>query len=366
MFNPSQYIVPSTEPKPVAQIPEEKGIHYIEAKNQFEPMEEGMGILQANDEWLNIDFLNVNEDETEWDPTPNEWQMIKEDDPLDYVTLPLLFMEYEQDVAHDRATPRPFGQPPENLENLSGNDEFCPQNYIINDLLPKPVVHIPNKPCVSIIQGLWENDNTVNLLVGGEEWTVRKAALEEGIIGVDLWACEIVEELGEALTATRLDKGKRKAETNLTDLYDDYVELWDEAYTKLVNHVTRSGRVYQPLNLQAGGPSHLIKNGLFNPVVQNNIHEEDVIQRQLAKILVAVSIWGLLSQSCAHRQKLIQMLSRMETAPETTPKDMVALLTPLLSKHAITFIEADVDTPIWPDDYFKSHLGDHPDDEWIQ
>ncbi len=24
---------------------------------------------------------------------------------------------------------------------------------------------------------------------------------------------------------------------------------------------------------------------------------------------------------------------------------------------------ASVDTPIWPNDYFKSHLGDHPDDE---
>ncbi|KAG5544360.1 hypothetical protein RHGRI_016943 [Rhododendron griersonianum] len=72
-------------------------------------MEKGMGIFQAYDEWLNIDFMNVNDDESKWDPTPNEWQMIKEDDPLDYVTLPLLFMEYEQDVALDRASPRPFG-----------------------------------------------------------------------------------------------------------------------------------------------------------------------------------------------------------------------------------------------------------------
>ncbi|KAI8559485.1 hypothetical protein RHMOL_Rhmol04G0177500 [Rhododendron molle] len=55
-----------------------------------------------------------------------------------------------------------------------------------------------------------------------------------------------MEELGEAMTATWLDKGKHKAETDLTDLYDDYVELWDEAYTKLVNHVTRSSCVYLP------------------------------------------------------------------------------------------------------------------------
>ncbi|KAI8530023.1 hypothetical protein RHMOL_Rhmol11G0021800 [Rhododendron molle] len=87
-------------------------------------MGEGSGIFQANNERLNVDFTNINEDEPEWDPTPNEWQMIKEDDPLDYVTLPLLFMEYKQDVTHDRASPRPFGQPPENLENLAGMTSF--------------------------------------------------------------------------------------------------------------------------------------------------------------------------------------------------------------------------------------------------
>ncbi|KAG5553081.1 hypothetical protein RHGRI_011070 [Rhododendron griersonianum] len=109
--------------------------------------------------------MNVNNDEPKWDSTPNEWQMIKEDDPLDYVTLPLLFMEYEQD------------------------------------------------------------DDAINLWVGEEEWTVGKAALEERIIGDDLWAYETVEELGEALNVARLDKGKRKVETDLTDLYDEYVEL---------------------------------------------------------------------------------------------------------------------------------------------
>ncbi|KAI8559483.1 hypothetical protein RHMOL_Rhmol04G0177500 [Rhododendron molle] len=190
--------------------------------------------------------MNIDEDEPEWDPTPNERQMIKEDDPLDYVTLALLFMEYEQDVARDRASPRPFGQPQENLENLCKNDEICPQRYVMNDLRPKSVTHIPDEPCVSVIQGLWEDDDTVDLGVGGEEWIVGRAALEEGLIGDDLWACETMEELGEAMTATWLDKGKHKAETDLTDLYDDYVELWDEAYTKLVNHVTRSSCVYLP------------------------------------------------------------------------------------------------------------------------
>lgn len=149
-FNPSQYIVPLTKPRPIAQIPEEGGVHYVKdmeyewtikwgtlvdewlereageiyAENQPEPMGDSLGIFQVNDEWLDIDVININEDEPEWDPMPNEWQMIKKDDPLDYVTLLLLFMEYEQDVTHDRASPQPFGQPQKNLENSAGTMSF--------------------------------------------------------------------------------------------------------------------------------------------------------------------------------------------------------------------------------------------------
>lgn len=87
----------------------------------------------------------------------------RKEDPLDYVTLPLLFTNYEYESVHNQADPRLFEQPPENLENFFGNAEFCPQNYIISDLLSKPVVHIPDVPRVSVIQVLWEENNTVNL-----------------------------------------------------------------------------------------------------------------------------------------------------------------------------------------------------------
>ncbi|KAI8530375.1 hypothetical protein RHMOL_Rhmol11G0053200 [Rhododendron molle] len=86
-----------------------------------------------------------------------------------------------------------------------------------------------------------------------------------------------MEELEEALNAAQLDKGKRKVESDLSKSYDDYIELWDEAYPKLVNPVTRSRLGYQPSNLQAGGPSCLVYNGLFSPAFQRNVLEEDVI-----------------------------------------------------------------------------------------
>ncbi|KAF7147196.1 hypothetical protein RHSIM_Rhsim03G0128500 [Rhododendron simsii] len=183
--------------KPIVQEPKEDGVHYIEdveyewtikrgdlvdewlereaaelhAENQLEPGNEIMGALQVDDEWLiaHVDHTNVNNAEWEWDPTPNKWQMIEKEDLLDYVTLPLLFTNYEYEFAHDRASLRLFRQPPENLEDFFRNVEYCPQICIISDLLPKSIVHIPNMPCISVIQGLWEDDDTVDLYVEREE-----------------------------------------------------------------------------------------------------------------------------------------------------------------------------------------------------
>ncbi|KAG5540637.1 hypothetical protein RHGRI_020758 [Rhododendron griersonianum] len=64
-----------------------------------------MGALQDDNEWLlaHVDQLDAvnNEAEWEWDSAPNEWQMMEENDPLDYVTLPYLFAEYEYELARN-------------------------------------------------------------------------------------------------------------------------------------------------------------------------------------------------------------------------------------------------------------------------
>ncbi|KAI8547233.1 hypothetical protein RHMOL_Rhmol07G0179300 [Rhododendron molle] len=57
-------------------------------------------------------------------------------------------------------------------------------------------------------QDLWGDDDAIDLWVGGEEWTFGKATFD---IGDDLWACETLEELGEALTTTRTRQRKAQS-----------------------------------------------------------------------------------------------------------------------------------------------------------
>ncbi|KAG5544382.1 hypothetical protein RHGRI_016960 [Rhododendron griersonianum] len=89
-----------------------------------------MGAFQINDELL-MAYVDHEDDgnqgEWEWDPTPNEWQVIEETNPLDYVTLPLLFTNYEYEFASDQASQRLFGQSPENLDDFFGNAQFWEQ-----------------------------------------------------------------------------------------------------------------------------------------------------------------------------------------------------------------------------------------------
>ncbi|KAF7135338.1 hypothetical protein RHSIM_Rhsim08G0127500 [Rhododendron simsii] len=105
----------------------EKEAEELHAQNQPEPGNEIMGALQINDDWLMayVDHTDHdNEEEWEWIPTPNEWQMLEETDPLDCVTLPLLFTNYEYELTYDQTSQRRFGQPPENLEDFFGNVQF--------------------------------------------------------------------------------------------------------------------------------------------------------------------------------------------------------------------------------------------------
>lgn len=155
-FNPNHYIVSETDLKPIVQVPNDSEVNFLEGmvcewtvkwgdlvdewlereatelhvRNLLEPGNEIRGALQNNDEWLMayVDHESDNNQvEWEWDPKPNEWQMMEEIDSLDYVTLPLLFTNYEYECAYDQPGLRLFGQPPENLEDLFGNivkDEY--------------------------------------------------------------------------------------------------------------------------------------------------------------------------------------------------------------------------------------------------
>ncbi|KAI8559886.1 hypothetical protein RHMOL_Rhmol04G0210600 [Rhododendron molle] len=78
------------------------------------------------------------------------------------------------------------------------------------------------------------------------------------------------------------------------------------------------------------------------PVVPSDIPKEDVIQKQLERIPNAVSFWGLISSSKEHHEKLFAALAHLKVPTDITPKAMIALILPLLSRHFVTFTERDL------------------------
>ncbi|KAI8565938.1 hypothetical protein RHMOL_Rhmol02G0000700 [Rhododendron molle] len=230
------------------------------------------------------------------------------------------------------------------------------------------IVDLNSKP---LPEDLWDVDKVVDIQMGNEVWTVNSALVDAGFWdspfvtnpGVPFeeaaaqdptfWEGLVLQDLETALkqdspaTVASVDKGKRKmAEipTDFWDFDDKATSWWDIA------NVTRSGRVFQPPNLQAGSSS--------NPPIQrpavpaaaqrsilpahNEVPAESAIQRQLEKIPAAVSVWGLIASSKEHREGLSLALSRITVPTDITPEAMIALVLPLLSKHFVTFTEKDL------------------------
>ncbi|KAI8574669.1 hypothetical protein RHMOL_Rhmol01G0372300 [Rhododendron molle] len=136
------------------------------------------------------------------------------------------------------------------------------------------IVDLNSKP---LPEDLWDVDKVVDIQMGNEVWTVNSALVDAGFWdspfvtnpGVPFeeaaaqdptfWEGLVLQDLETALkqdspaTVASVDKGKRKmAEipTDFWDFDDKATSWWDIA------NVTRSGRVFQPPNLQAGSSSN--------------------------------------------------------------------------------------------------------------
>ncbi|KAI8555714.1 hypothetical protein RHMOL_Rhmol05G0196300 [Rhododendron molle] len=219
-------------------------------------------------------------------------------------------------------------------------------------------------------EDLWDVNKVVDIQMGNEVWTVNSALVDAGFWDSPFvtnpgmpfeeaaaqdpafWEGLVLQDLETALkqdspaTVASVDKGKRKmAEipTDFWDFDDNTTSWWDIA------NVTRSGRVFQPPNLQAGSSSSPPVQKLVVPAAQRNVlsmHNEvpveNVIQRQLERIPAAASVWGLIASSKEHREGLSLALSRVTVPTDITPEAMVALVLPLLSKHSVMFTERDL------------------------
>ncbi|KAI8572224.1 hypothetical protein RHMOL_Rhmol01G0181600 [Rhododendron molle] len=177
-------------------------------------------------------------------------------DPLDETSLACLFQEEETVEEIDLMNPRMFsGLNARTIVNLTRNSDaldhaldylFLPQEYIIEEFFPKPVVKIPDEPniCVLDPENLWGKSELVNVWIDGEELTVNKAMLDEGSLQAgnsnnnnssnnvnfwnsleenSIWHALEMETLNETLEKTALDKGKRKAD----ECDFDFSDFWE-------------------------------------------------------------------------------------------------------------------------------------------
>ncbi|KAI8568357.1 hypothetical protein RHMOL_Rhmol02G0191800 [Rhododendron molle] len=200
---------------------------------------------------------------------------------------------------------------------------------------------------------LWANTEVVNIKVGNEEWTVNKTVMEaERWKPEDLWDDLVIADLTANLQDTTIGN-KRKT---LADLWSE------ESKYRQIDHLTRSGRVYQPPNLQIGESSNPAAPGPSDPFttpVENTFrpfdppakepsrlekNPEGMIKRQLEQTQAKMSVWNVLVHSTRHHEGLIQVLSQLKVPSAIIPDELVALIKTIPIKHAITFTDRDLPT----------------------
>ncbi|KAI8537836.1 hypothetical protein RHMOL_Rhmol09G0055000 [Rhododendron molle] len=147
-------------------------------------------------------------------------------------------------------------------------------------------------------------------------------------------------------STTAADKGKHKLGEVPADLWDVNEDPQVVPTSGNVHNITRSGRIFQPANLQTGTSSNP-SNPRNDPIpfprsAPLELPSTDLIQKQLERIPAAISIWGLICSSREHRQMLCHALSRLEIQADITPEAMMSLILPPTSKHTVVFTDKDL------------------------
>ncbi|KAI8529876.1 hypothetical protein RHMOL_Rhmol11G0008600 [Rhododendron molle] len=203
---------------------------------------------------------------------PNERRQLGSFNPLvDKLSEVVRKFHHENDPTHN-IVPVKEPRPCVALEDdclVMAIDEVPADLWDINDIIDLNSNPLP--------EDLLDVDKVVDIQMGNEVWTVNSALVDAGFwdspfvtnSGVPseeaaaqnptFWEGLVLQDLETALrqdspaTVASVDKGKRKmAEipTDFLDFDDKTTSWWDIA------NVTRSGRVFQPPNLQAGSSSN--------------------------------------------------------------------------------------------------------------
>ncbi|KAI8559990.1 hypothetical protein RHMOL_Rhmol04G0220100 [Rhododendron molle] len=119
--------------------------------------------------------------------------------------------------------------------------------------------------------------------------------------------------------------------------------LGQDVSATVASVVTRSGRIFQPPNLQARSssnppaqrpnvPAAQRNTPLIVPIVLSGAPEDDIIKKQLEQIPAAISVWGLICSSKEHREKLSSTLVHLKDSESTSKGSLNSL--PFLSLKA--------------------------------
>ncbi|KAG5544329.1 hypothetical protein RHGRI_016922 [Rhododendron griersonianum] len=413
-FDPTSFIIPDTEPEPIVEIPEEIALCYlwdwgdlIADWKEFEVANFQEDVNPFFEPGWEVDWQNIYADpldgfslnmmfnlpempEWEWNPIPDEYQLLAWNDPLDTFSIPMLFAEEYQPPAviynwpepvpfrpnlssylydliandpYNNVGLAPYPEPPGPEEDVASN-EFNPMDYLVDEIKSESSVTFPKDADVAMMNlwedepgaktNLWGNTEIINIKVGNEEWTVNRAVAEaEKWKPEDLWEDLVVADLAANLQDTTIGN-KRKA---LADLWNE------ESKYQQIGQLTRSGRIYQPPNLQIGessNPSAPLTKEPSNPFVipikdtfqpfappvkEPSRPEKDperMIKRQLEQSPTKMSVWDVLVHSTRHCEGFIQALSHLKVLSAITPDELVALIKTIPVKHAITFTDRDL------------------------
>ena len=289
-FDPSRYIIPASEPKPTVSIPQETTVLALEP------------VVESQDQTLTKEITRA--ENSEWDPTPDFYQCIPFNDPLDTWTLPYLFREDEPQAEPLRAEDSEWDPTPDFYQLIPSNDPLDTWTlpYLFREDEPRTISkpHLCSwgnrkKRNSSLCRSACKNTQGEQLdeeerlskrekkisayldlcMVNiWEELTTPTAnlwedlALEQITQGPSFIAsANIMQPVSTTSPSSTEDLSSTKEPNSTIQPDQIQTDAWEELFED-VDHVTRTGRVYKPPNLQADRPYQI-------PIHPNPVNPDD-------------------------------------------------------------------------------------------
>ena len=223
------------------------------------------------------------------------------------------------------------------------SDTFNPLDYItpIGEPLSTILIGATNEVC-----GLWDDDFQ-DLYVSKYAAVPPPSCLQNETNGALDWD----HFLGKSQDLSNLSLDEQWHQAQLMEHLEmeahpkPLEESWFMSPTtnpNEIDHLTRSGRVYQAPPPNGSSTTQNQTQGQVQNPIPPPLEVEDPLVKQLRQSKANVSIWELLSTSKEHRNSLMNALTALSVSTDTTPQDLVSLLTSEKSDKSIIFTNDDL------------------------